>query len=424
MLWLSIWQSPAWDIAIVALVFLLLIWALYKPFVRRIERRYIERISAEERLRKSESPPHQTQGSSQVGSLKHDLFTGAYLASPEFLRIFGWAPDQSKPSEAMFRERIHPDDFSALQEVSSKARREKTGYVFEYRLVLPDGTIRRVCTVAQPVYDGAGELVEHIGTTLDVTEQREAECAICHAQADLEHLDRATTMGELTASLAHEIIQPIAAAVTNANTCVRWLSRDQPDLEEARAAAERMVKDTTRATAIISRIRLMFKKDNPHRTLVDVNEVIREMAVLLRNDALQSSISIRTELTPDLPQVMADRVQLQQVLMNLMVNGIDAIREAATKQMNGVRELVVHSRHSEENQLLVSVSDTGIGLPLQQADHIFDAFFTTKPHGTGLGLRISRSIIEAHCGRLWATDNLPRGVVFNFTLPVQLEASK
>ena len=246
---------------------------------------------------------------------------------------------------------------------------------------------------------------------------------MCHAQADLEHMDRATTMGELTASLAHEIIQPIAAATTNANACVRWLSRDEPDLDEARAAAERMVKDTTRAAAIISRIRLLFKKDNPHRTLVDVNDVIREMIVLLRNETVQSSVTMRTELAPELPLVMADRVQLQQVLMNLMVNGIDSMKEAATKEADHPRELLIQSRRTEDSQLLISVRDTGVGLPPQQADQIFNAFFTTKPHGTGLGLRISRSIVESHGGRLWAEDNLPQGVVFHFTLPINSEVS-
>ena len=185
-----------------------------------------------------------------------------------------------------------------------------------------------------------------------------------------------TTMGELTASLAHEVNQPIAAAVTDANTCLRWLARDHPDLEEAREAASRMVKDVTRAADIINRIRLLFKKGTPQRELVDVNEVVREMIVLLRSEATRYSISIRTELAADLPQVMGDRVQLQQVLMNLMLNGIDAM-----KDVDGTRELIIKSQPAKNDQLLVSVSDTGVGLPPQQADQIFNAFFTTKPMG-------------------------------------------
>jgi len=224
-------------------------------------------------------------------------------------------------------------------------------------------------------------------------------------------------MGELTASLAHEVNQPIAAAVTDANTCLRWLTRDQPDLEEARAAASRMAKDATRAASIISRIRLLFKKVSSQRELVDVNEVIREMTILLRNEASRYSISVRTELETDFPLVMGDRVQLQQVFLNLILNAIDAV-----KDVDGTRELAIKSQREENDQLLVSVSDTGVGLPPQQADQIFNAFFTTKPHGTGLGLRISRSIIELHGGRLWAADNPPRGASLHLTLPPKAEA--
>ncbi len=248
--------------------------------------------------------------------------------------------------------------------------------------------------------------------------QRErAEEALRQAQADLAHVSRVTTMGELTASLAHEVNQPIAAAVTNANTCLRWLAGDTPNLEEAREAASRIVKDATRAAEIISRIRLLFKKGAPQRELVDVNEVIREMIVLLRNEANRYSISIRTDVAADLPKVMGDRVQLQQVFMNLMLNGIDAM-----KDMNAGSELTIKSQQAENGQLLISVSDTGVGLPPQQADQIFNAFFTTKLHGTGMGLAISRSIVESHGGRLWAADNAPRGASFYLTLPTQAEA--
>ncbi|HXM21863.1 MAG TPA: ATP-binding protein [Terriglobales bacterium] len=243
------------------------------------------------------------------------------------------------------------------------------------------------------------------------------EEALRQAHSDLARVNRVTTMGELTASLAHEVNQPIAAAVTDANTCLRWLKRDHPDLEEAREAAARVVKDATRAAEIVSRVRLLFKKGAPPRELVDVNEVIREMIVLLRNEATRYSISVRTELAPDLPQVSGDRVQLQQVMMNLIMNSIDAL-----KDVDGTRELIIKSHRTEDEQLTVSVSDTGVGLPPQQADQIFSAFFTTKLHGTGMGLRISRSIVESHGGRLWATDNSPRGASFCFALPIKADA--
>ncbi len=248
-------------------------------------------------------------------------------------------------------------------------------------------------------------------------ERKHAEEARREAQAELARVSRVTTMGELTASLAHEVNQPIAAAVTNANTCLRWLTRDHPDLEEAREAASRIVKDANRAADIISRVRLLFKKGTPQRELVDVNEVIREMIVLLRGEATRHNISVRTELAADLPQVTGDRVQLQQVMMNLMINSVDAMKE-----VDGARELAVKSQRTEKEEVLVSVSDTGVGLPAQQADQIFKAFFTTKPHGTGMGLSISRSIVESHDGRLWASENSPRGTSFYFTLPTKAEA--
>ena len=248
-------------------------------------------------------------------------------------------------------------------------------------------------------------------------ERKHAEESLRESRAELARVSRVTTMGELTASLAHEVNQPIAAAVTNANTCLRWLARDHPDVEEARAAAMRIVKDGTRAAEIVKRIRLLFKKSIPQPELVDVNEAIREMIVLLRSEATRHNITVRMELAADLPAIMGDRVQLQQVLMNLIVNSIDAMKE-----VDGARKLAVKSQRTEKEEVLVSVSDTGVGLPPQQADQIFNAFFTTKPHGTGMGLRISRSIVESHGGRLWVADNSPRGASFCFSLPTKVEA--
>jgi len=249
-------------------------------------------------------------------------------------------------------------------------------------------------------------------------ERKHAEEELRQTQADLTYANRVSSMGELTASLAHEVNQPIAATITNANTCLRWLSRDQPDLEEARAAASRIVQDGRRAGEIVNRVRLLFKKDTLQRELVDLNEIIREMTLLLHSEVMKFAVLVRTELAADLPQVMGDRVQLQQVLMNLMMNSIDAMRD-----VDGTRELTIKSHRGENGQLLISVSDTGVGLPPQQADKIFNAFFTTKTHGTGMGLRISRSIVESHGGRLWAADNFPRGATFQFTLPAAAVAA-
>jgi PAS domain S-box-containing protein len=279
-----------------------------------------------------------------------------------------------------------------------------------------DGTEFPVELSLSPLETQEGTLVS--GAVRDVTDRVRAEEALRQAQADLERVNRVAAMGELTASLAHEIQQPISAAVINAKTCLRWLERDEPDLAEVHAAATRIVRDGTLAGEIINRIRSQFKKDTSHWVLVDVNDVIREMVVLLRSEAMRHNISVRNELAADLPQVMGDRVQLQQVAMNLIVNSIDAM-----KDVDGRRELTIKSQRAEHEQLQVSVSDTGIGLPPQQAEQIFNAFFTTKTHGTGMGLRISRSIIESHGGRLWADDNSPRGAMFQFTLPITVAAA-
>jgi PAS domain S-box-containing protein len=280
-----------------------------------------------------------------------------------------------------------------------------------------DGSLLDVSLTISPMKDVAGRVVGASKLARDITEQKRAEEALRQAQTDLAHASRLTTMGEFTASLAHEVKQPIAAIVTDANTCVRWIARDQPDLTEAREAAWRIVKGAKRASEIINRVGMLFKKGTPQRELVDVNEVAREMIVLLGDEASRHSISIRTELAVDLPHVIGDRVQLQQVMMNLIVNGVEAMYD-----VDGPRELTIKSQPAENNELLLSVSDNGMGLPRQQADEIFNAFFTTKIHGTGMGLRISRSIVESHGGRLWAADNSPRGASFCFTLPTKAEA--
>jgi signal transduction histidine kinase len=259
---------------------------------------------------------------------------------------------------------------------------------------------------------------ETLAFVLDLTERKRAEEErerLRQAQADLAYMSRVITVGELAASLAHEIKQPIAAAVMNARTCARWLQRDVPDIAEACEAASRIVKDTTRAAEIIDRVRSLYRRGTPQRELVDLNEIVREMIVLLHDEANRYSIPIRTELTPSLPKVMADRVQLQQVLMNLMLNGIEAMKDTSG-------ELTVTSKRTEDGQLVISVSDSGIGLPQEQPDRIFQAFFTTKSQGTGMGLSISRTIVESHGGRLWARANIAGGATFHFSLPTEAEA--
>jgi PAS domain S-box-containing protein len=336
--------------------------------------------------------------------------------SEEWYRIYGFDPEEGMITWEKRLERIHPDDRAGQQQAIYRAINEKSDYEVEYRIILPSGTIRHLHSVGHPVLDASGNLVQFVGSSTDITERRQAEEALRQAQADLARISRITTMGELTASLAHEVNQPIAAAVTDANTCLRWLNRDQPDLDEAREAASRMVKDATRAAEIISRTRLLFKKVNPQWESLDMHEIIREMVALMSGEAARYSISVWAELAAELPEVMGDRVQLQQVLMNLLVNSIEAMKDA-----DGPRELIIRSQTTENGQLMVSISDTGVGLPPQQANKIFDAFFTTKPQGTGMGLRISRSIVESHGGRLWAADNSSRGASFHLSLPTKVE---
>jgi len=253
------------------------------------------------------------------------------------------------------------------------------------------------------------------GQSADMRLQEERE-RLRHMEEDLAHVNRVSTLGELAASLSHELKQPITAAITNANTCLRWLKRDQPDIEEASAAATRIVQDGNRAADIMDRLRSFYTKDTPvARALVDVNDLIREMLILLRSEANRYAIPMRTDLGFKLSRVSADRVQLQQVLMNLMLNGIEAMRDTGG-------ELIVRSGPRDKGQLLVSVSDTGVGLPADKADHIFNAFFTTKSQGSGMGLAISRSIVESHGGTLWAASNPGRGATFHFTLPAAADS--
>ena len=374
-----------------------------------------ERKRAEESLSRSEGYLAEAQRLSHTGSWAWAPAAGEIrYFSEECYRVVGFDPHQRLPRVETFFQRIHPDDRARSVEQFERASREKTEFEFDYRIVHPGGDVRDIHTVGHPVFSPSGDLVEYVGTVIDITERKRAEEErerLRQAQADLARVNRVTTMGELTASLAHEVNQPIAAAVTSANSCFHWLAGDVPNLDKARAAAMRIVKDATRAAEIIGRIRLLFQKGTLQRELVDVNEVIEEMIVLLRGETTRNSISVRTELAADLPALMGDRVQLQQVMMNLMTNSIDAM-----KSVDGTRELAIRSQRAENEQLLVSVSDTGVGLPPGQADQIFNAFFTTKAHGTGMGLRICRSIVESHGGRLWAADNSPRGASFRFTL--------
>jgi len=336
----------------------------------------------------------------------------------EFIRMFGYTRDEAigRP----INELIAPGELRGeAEEYTHRLTNRGETLNVETVRARKDGSHFPVSIIGVPVSIAGSQIVEY-AIFRDISERKRAEEErerLRQAQSDLSHINRVSTMGELTASLGHEIKQPISAAMTDAKTCLRWLDRDQPEVAKAREAASRLIKDVTRANEIIGRIGSLFKKHVPKRELIDVNELIREMIVLMRSEASRYSISIHDELADGLPKIMADRVGLQQVLMNLMLNGVEAMRD-----MIAPGALTIVSRRSEDGQLAVSIHDTGVGVSPERIDQIFSAFVTSKPQGTGMGLPISRSIIESHGGRLWATCNPGSGATFQFTLPLETAA--
>jgi PAS domain S-box-containing protein len=311
---------------------------------------------------------------------------------------------------------LHPEDRETASRAFWEGIRSGTGFAFETRsLRAKDGVYRWHLQQAVVLRDSEGRVIRFVGTTTDTDDQKRTEEALRQAQGDLARINRVTTMGELAASLGHELSQPISGAMTNANVGLRTLGKENPNLDEVRGVFARILRDAQRATDIIARIRSQFEKSAPNQQAVDLNELIPETIALLRGEAMRHNVSLRTELEADLPQIVGDRVQLQQVVMNLIVNSIEAM-----KDVDGIREMVIKSQRAENEQILVFVNDTGPGFPPELAEQIFDPFFTTKPHGTGMGLRISRSIIESHGGRLWTEPAAGRGATFHLTLPAAI----
>jgi predicted ATPase/signal transduction histidine kinase len=359
-------------------------------------------------LQRSQAFLAQGQRISQTGSFGWSVVDGEIHGSAEIYKILEYDPT-TRATLDLLLQRIHPGDREFVRQTLDHAARGKTDFDIEPRLSMPDGRIKHVHIIGRAVNGGN---LDFMGAIRDITERTRAEEALRQAQDDLARINRATTMGELAASLAHELSQPISGTMTNANACLLKLRRDDPDLEEVRTTVTRIVRDAQRAADIIGRIRSVFAKGALIREAIDVNEINRETVALLRDEAVRYNISVRTELAADLPRIVGDRVQLQQVVMNLIVNSIEAM-----KDVDGIREMTIKSRRAEDGEILVSVSDTGIGFPPRLAEQIFDPFFTTKPNGTGMGLRISRSIIESHNGRLSAVGTPGRGATFELSLP-------
>ena len=370
-------------------------------------------------LRREQAYLAEAQSLTHIGSWATNFHTRQmFHLSDETFRLHGFDPKDSPIPLERFFDTIHPEDRLAVTATLEHAIHTRTDYdIREFRVCLSDGSIRFLRTIGH--HDPSAEMGYYIGITMDITERKRAEEErekLRQLEADLAHVNRVNMMGELAAALAHEIRQPIAASITSANACLRWLARDPPDLERARAAASRIEQDGNRAADVISRLRSFYKKGTPpKRETVDIQEIIREMTALFKTEALRHSVRIHSELRDERPHVLADRVQLQQVFMNLMLNAIEAMKDSGG-------ELTIRSRLSPESHLIVSISDTGVGLPADSAERIFDAFHTTKPQGTGMGLAITRSIVEAHGGRVWATANQSAGSTFHFTLPGEAEA--
>ena len=497
-----------------------------------------EMKQAEEELRRSETYLAEAQRLTHTGSWALKPIPEEFFhVSDELLRIYGFDPQEHVPTLEEIRNRTHPEDRDRVRQNREKQFREKGEFVEDYRIVLPDGAVRHVHIIGHPILAETGDLVEYVGTAMDVTERKRAEEAVLRseqelrnlietipisvwtalpdgtvdfvsrhwretlgfvrgdsirrtvhpddvdrglekwraslatgapfenearrraadgeyrwflaravplrdeqrnilkwygitmeiedrkraeeafreAQIELAHVTRMSTLGEMSASIAHEINQPLGALVNNAGACLGWL--DAANLEEARNSVALMMDDAQRASEIITRIRALVKKAPPQKDWLDINQIIREVIGLGQSEVQRNHVALETQLSDDMPLVFADRIQLQQVMLNLMMNAIEAMSGAA----DGPRELLVRSGPNESQGVLVSVQDSGPGLDPKSVDHLFDAFYTTKPHGLGMGLAISRSLIEAHGGRLWAAANTPHGAVFQFTLPIGSE---
>jgi PAS domain S-box-containing protein len=379
----------------------------------------LENARLYEGLRRSEAFLAEGQRLSQTGSWGWNASSGQLTWSPEHFRILGFEPDKTKPSLGIFWQRVHPEDRPVLENAFDRAVREKRDFDSEFRIVLPDGSIRHVHGVGHAVVNESDDFVEFIGTTIDITERKWAEEALRNSQAELARVARLTTMGELAASIAHEINQPLSAIVTNANAGLRWLNRGEPDLDEARGAISRIASDGVRAGGVIRGLRALATKTEPDLASFDINDAMQEVLALTRSERQQHGVELRTDLFTGDRLVFGDRVQLQQVMLNLIMNGIEAMSAVTDRP----RVLAISSERVEAGGVVVAVEDTGTGLDPTSADRIFDPFFTTKPNGMGMGLSICRSIIEAHGGRFWAAPRAPHGAAFRFTVPAAAESA-
>jgi len=372
----------------------------------------IERTQRDALLRRNEALLTQAQRLSSTCSLSWRGATGEMTWSEEASRIFEL--DQIAPeTNELFRSRVHPEDFPFLREMIDRARGgDGIDFEYEHRLVMPDHRVKYVSMACEGIRGQDGQL-EYIAAVQDVTQRRLSEEALAKARSELARVARITSLGALTASIAHEVSQPLSGIITNASTCLRMLAADPPNFDGARETARRTIRDGNRASEIITRLRALFVKKDTATETVDLNEATREVIALLRSELQRSQVILRAELRDDLPHIKGDRVQLQQVILNLLRNASDAMDAIDDRP----RQLVIRTALEEDDRVRLTMQDTGVGFDAQAVDRIFEAFYTTKNDGMGIGLSVSRSIIESHHGRLWAEPNDGPGATFSFSIP-------
>jgi signal transduction histidine kinase len=376
----------------------------------------IGRVQNDAALKRSEAFLAEAQHLSSTGSFSWRVATDEITWSEQAYRIFEF--DQGVPvTLELIGSRVHPEDVPMLYEMIERARGDGNEMEYEHRLQMPDHSVKYLHIVAHGTRDQDGRL-EYIGAVQDVTERRLSEQALGKVRSELAHVARVTSLGALTASIAHEVNQPLSGIITNASTCLRMLAADPPNVDGARETARRTIRDGNRASDVITRLRALFSKKDARTETVDLNEATREVIALLLSELQRSRAILRTDLADDLPPVTGDRVQLQQVILNLLLNASDAMSRVDDRR----RQLVIRTERDEGDRVRLTVQDTGVGFEPQGADKLFEAFYTTKSGGMGIGLSVSRSIIESHHGRLWAAPNDGPGATFSFSIPRRPES--